>query len=318
MTNGLEARRKLVDTIEVRNFSAEGLEVRNAPNGADTIAVSGFPIVYNSAYKVYDGLGPPFQETMRPGVVTNLLARGVDCRFLLNHSGLPLARSTAGTLTLTDTPTKLGFTATLDARQSLANDLAIAIERGDISQMSVGMIVGVDDWADNETRTIHSLSDLLDVSAVGFAASPSTSIGLARQDEIMATLTEIRQSRGVARPTRTTEDLRQRRAEMRMDEIRRNVASIERDMNRRGLLTTAQQKDLPDSAFAFIEDGGIKDGSGKTVPRKLRHFPVHDPSHVRNALSRIAQGAQFGKEATPKVLAAAHKFGIQVSKGAAA
>ena len=40
----------------------------------------------------------------------------------------------------------------------------------------------------------------------------------------------------------------------------------------------------------------MKDASGKTVPRSLRHFPVHDAAHVRNALSRAPQ-SPFGDKA---------------------
>jgi uncharacterized protein len=69
--------------------------------------------------------------------------------------------------------------------------------------------------------------------------------------------------------------------------------------------------DLPDSAFAYIEPGGSKDEQGKTVPRSKRHFPIHDAAHVRNALARAPQ-SPFGKQAMPKILAAAKKFGIEV------
>lgn len=76
-------------------------------------------------------------------------------------------------------------------------------------------------------------------------------------------------------------------------------------------LSTADINDLPDDDFAYIESGGSKDSSGKTVPRSLRHFPVHDAAHVRNALAR-APRSPFGKQAMPKIEAAAHKFGIDV------
>jgi hypothetical protein len=69
--------------------------------------------------------------------------------------------------------------------------------------------------------------------------------------------------------------------------------------------------DLPDSAFAFIEEGGSKDEEGKTTPRSLRHFPIHDEAHVRNALSRASQ-SPFGEKAMPKIRAAARRFGIRV------
>jgi HK97 family phage prohead protease len=79
-------------------------------------------------------------------------------------------------------------------------------------------------------------------------------------------------------------------------------------------LSSFDRDNLPDSAFAYIESGGHKDASGRTTPRALRHYPINDASHVRDALARIGGGAKFGKEALPKVLAAAKKFGIKTSE----
>ena len=79
----------------------------------------------------------------------------------------------------------------------------------------------------------------------------------------------------------------------------------------RAPISTADQNDLPDSAFAYVEPGGSKDSSGKTVPRSLRHFPIHDAAHVRNALARAPQ-SPFGDKAMPAIKAAAKKFGIQM------
>jgi len=166
-------RRRLAGAAESRCVS-RGLEVRSS-TASDVIRVSGSPIVYNVGYKVRDKFGT-FEETMMPGVAAKILATA-DTRFLFNHDGMPLARTIAGTMILTDGPTALRFTAELDARQQLATDLAVAIERGDVSQMSCGFIVGTDVWNKAETyRTVHSLSDLLDVSAVTYPASPTTDI----------------------------------------------------------------------------------------------------------------------------------------------
>lgn len=52
---------------------------------------------------------------------------------------------------------------------------------------------------------------------------------------------------------------------------------------------------LPDSSFLHVEEGGAKDGSGKTTPRALRHFAVRDangkidPTRLRDALAHIPQ-----------------------------
>jgi len=77
------------------------------------------------------------------------------------------------------------------------------------------------------------------------------------------------------------------------------------------VLSGAERDNLPDSAFAYIEPGGKKDSSGRTTPRSLRHFPVHDEAHVRAALSRIGQGAQFSEQARAKVMARARELGIE-------
>jgi hypothetical protein len=79
-------------------------------------------------------------------------------------------------------------------------------------------------------------------------------------------------------------------------------------------LSTKALNDLPDSAFAFIEPGGKKDAEGKTTPRSLRHFAIHDKAHADNAAARIAQGAKFGEQAKAKVEAAQRRFGEDVAK----
>lgn len=80
----------------------------------------------------------------------------------------------------------------------------------------------------------------------------------------------------------------------------------------RAEMSTQDINDLPDSDFAYIEPGGSKDSSGKTVPRSKRHFPIHDAAHVRDALSRAPQ-SPFGEKAMPKIRAAAKKFGIDAA-----
>src|SRR6516164_9075196 len=80
----------------------------------------------------------------------------------------------------------------------------------------------------------------------------------------------------------------------------------------RAVMTTQSINDLPDSDFAYIEPGGSKDASGRTVPRELRHFPIHDAAHVRNALARAPQ-SPFGDKAMPKIRAAAKKLGVEVA-----
>ena len=80
-------------------------------------------------------------------------------------------------------------------------------------------------------------------------------------------------------------------------------------------LTTKQVNDLPDSDFDYIAPGGKK-VDGKTEPRSLRHLPIPDAAHVRNALARLSQThipAAAKQSALRKIKSRAKKFGIDVS-----
>lgn len=80
-------------------------------------------------------------------------------------------------------------------------------------------------------------------------------------------------------------------------------------------MTRKSINDLPDSDFAYIEPGGKKDEEGKTVPRSLRHLPIHDAAHVRNALARLPLtkiSEEAKKSAYRKIKEKAKKFGIMV------
>ncbi len=164
---------------EVRNFRAENLEVRERSQ-TDELILRGRPIVYASEYEVRDGMGL-FTEIVEPGAVADLLATA-DVRFLVNHTGIPLCRSTSGTLTLTDTPSALTFEGRLDARQQISNDLFIAVQRSDVSAMSCAFTVARDTWSPSmEHRTIHKFGSLIDISAVTYPCSPATSISVAQR-----------------------------------------------------------------------------------------------------------------------------------------
>jgi hypothetical protein len=80
-------------------------------------------------------------------------------------------------------------------------------------------------------------------------------------------------------------------------------------------MSQKDQDNLPDSAFAYVEPGGMKDGSGKTVPRSNRHLPYKgadgkpDKAHTANALARLDQTdiPDAAKAAAKKKLMAAAK-----------
>ena len=82
-------------------------------------------------------------------------------------------------------------------------------------------------------------------------------------------------------------------------------------------LSSKDINNLPDSDFAYISPGGSKDSDGKTAPRSLRHLPIPDAAHVRNALARLNQTdipPAAKKSALAKIKKKAKELGVQVSE----
>lgn len=184
------ARRELERKPEFRTRTITSGEMRaSADAESGLIAVEGQVIVYNVPYEVNDMWGT-FTETIHNGACTELLESPLlDVRFLYNHGGMPLARTgAAASLECTESDSGLNIRALIDPRMSLANDLQVALERGIVTQMSVGMEVasdgdiwsGDDGYGMPDTRNIVRLANVFDASAVTFPASPTTSIALAR------------------------------------------------------------------------------------------------------------------------------------------
>jgi HK97 family phage prohead protease len=148
--------------------------------------------------------GPPFgwNETINQGAFKRTLRNGADVAFLINHEGMTLARTKSGTLDLTEDKTGLRTVARLDARMNIVNDLQIAVERGDVDEMSFAFRVVKDEWFDQngdpsndmvgtERRISEINMDHGDVSAVNYGANPATSGGF-RYRNIDAALAELR------------------------------------------------------------------------------------------------------------------------------
>lgn len=165
------------DTMERRAYSFE-IRADDADNG--TGIITGRPIVYESM----TDLGY-FNEIIKRGALNDTNLK--DVRFLVNHdmSRIPLARSRNNnehsTMQLTPDDDGLSIRVRLDIENnSEARALYSAVQRGDISGMSFLFSVGEDEWTDLETdhptRTIRSIAEVLEVSAVTFPAYESTEI----------------------------------------------------------------------------------------------------------------------------------------------
>lgn len=143
---------------------------------ADKVTVGGYAAVFNSLSQDLGG----FREVIRRGAFQSTIAGGADVRFLINHDGLPLARTKSGTLRLAEDERGLRIDASLDPTDPDVQRLIPKMRRGDLSQMSFGFRTLKDAWRQegaDQIRELHAV-DLFDVSAVTYPAYQSTEVAL--------------------------------------------------------------------------------------------------------------------------------------------
>jgi len=161
---------------EVRTFNVQNLELREE---GDSNVVVGYASVFNT---LSNDLGN-FKEIISPDAFEGRL--NDDVRFLINHEGLPLARTTNDTLKLTTDETGLRYEAKV-ANTSLGRDLLELMRNGTINQSSFAFVVDDDSWEVKDgvnIRTINKVSRLYDVSAVTYPAYEEASVALRSMDE---------------------------------------------------------------------------------------------------------------------------------------
>jgi HK97 family phage prohead protease len=162
--------RSKMKKIERRTYVVQDVEARQAEDGV--MRLSGYAAVFNDA-----SVPLPFKERIAPGAFRKTLNEMPDVRLLINHEGLPLARTKNGTLTLTEDERGLRFDAELADTQE-ARDIYTLVQRGDVDQMSFAFRVIRQNWSkDKSERTLTevSLADG-DVSVVTYPAYPTTTV----------------------------------------------------------------------------------------------------------------------------------------------
>ena len=162
--------RSKMKKIERRTFTVRNIETRQEGDG--TMRLAGYAAVFNDP-----SVPLPFSERIAPGAFRKTLSETPDVRLLINHEGLPLARTKNNTLTLTEDETGLYIDATLPDTTE-ARDLWTLVQRGDVDQMSFAFRVIRQHW--NKERTERTLTEVSlsdgDVSVVTYPAYPTTTV----------------------------------------------------------------------------------------------------------------------------------------------
>ena len=134
---------------------------------------------YAAVFGERTSIGGMFEEVIERGAFTDAIGRD-DVVFLINHDGLPLARTRSGTLTLVEDDRGLKITTRLDPNDPDVKNIQYKMGRGDLDKMSFAFWPDVQEWdesGDMPLRTIKRAS-LYDVSIVTTPAYEGTEIAL--------------------------------------------------------------------------------------------------------------------------------------------
>lgn len=122
-------------------------------------------------------------ERVHPNAFNRALTEGQDVVLVVNHDGLPLGRTSAGTLRLG--VDERGLTIDNDLPDTtLARDVRELMRRGDLRSMSFGFIPTADTYDEVDGRQIRTITDLdlFDVSIVTSPAYTDTDVSLRSMD----------------------------------------------------------------------------------------------------------------------------------------
>ena len=160
---------KIMDNkTENRSFSLANVEVRKGEDDKTSYIFEGYASVFDKSYSVRDSKGA-YNETIKPGAFKKTLKEQDDVRFLVNHDGIPIARSSSGTLELEEDDIGLFVKAELDPANPTVAEIASAMKRGDLNEMSFAFAAVRDDF-DGEQREVQEVK-LFDVSVVTYPAN---------------------------------------------------------------------------------------------------------------------------------------------------
>lgn len=166
---------------EIRAWAVSGLGLETRADKAPMLR--GHAALFDTLSEDLGG----FREKIARGAFAEAVGRD-DVRFLVNHEGLPLARTASKTLRLAEDARGLAFEADLDPADPDVARLMPKIARGDLTQMSFAFHVMPDgqDWGQDTdgtvVRTIKKVR-LSDVSVVTFPAYTATDVARRSLDD---------------------------------------------------------------------------------------------------------------------------------------
>lgn len=159
-------------SIEIRSIPGE-MHTRAEESGE--LIIEGYFAVFNSIYQMW----PDVSEEILPGAFSETIAQD-DIRALVNHdTTLVIGRNTVRTLELREDERGLWGRVVINPKDSDAVNIHARVERGDVSQCSIGFDIIREDTEFHEDGSAHyriRQVKLWEVSVCTFPAYEETAV----------------------------------------------------------------------------------------------------------------------------------------------
>lgn len=290
MTDVREDRENRVDVWEHRSAEPFGVEYRA---DSDTITLTG----YASTFQPYEMYGGPatggWIEQLDRRAFDKTLREKPDLHLLINHEGMPLARTKSGTLQLSTDGHGLKVVAQLDRSDPDVQRLEPKMRRGDMDEMSFAFRVRAQKWEaakgfEADPQSLRTITDVNlqkgDVSVVNWGANDTTHAEIKSVDDAICLLAQCD-------PTQLVE-ARSSRDMLRLAKDR--IAELE-DRGRGPDLTKPASEDRPPQGGQSIlsaPDGQRMDATPAGEPDDSTRAPK--TLSLRDALARQGLAADDG------------------------
>ncbi|MFB7736173.1 HK97 family phage prohead protease [Streptomyces sp. NPDC056112] len=269
-------RKQLRDSPERRGIASGQFELRTQ---GGQLLLTGYASVFGKPYDVYGGPPMGWSEEVDPKAFDVTLGARADTHLLINHGGMPLARTKSGTLKLSTDSTGLHVEAGLDPSDPDVMRLVPKMNRKDMDEMSFGFRVKSDEW--NEDYTQRKLLEVSlhkgDVSVVNFGANPATSVQLNSAADALEVLAQLDPDAAMAELRSDGVDVE------RLARARDNVLALHRQMKPQS--TSSGRLSLKDARA--IADGEVD-------VRLSAQIPAHSTAVTDDPLDRRAAASGAG------------------------
>lgn len=196
-----EIRRRPVEVTDSPEHRAIPIDSFSLADSDDnTLTLTGYASTFEP-YEMYGGPsnGMGWIERIHPDAYERTLKESPDLHLLINHEGMPLARTKSGTLDLSVDERGLKVVARLDRSDPDVQRLEPKMRRGDMDEMSFAFRVKSQEWKStpefgDDPQALRTITELSlhkgDVSVVNFGANPTTHAELKSIPDALRVLAE--------------------------------------------------------------------------------------------------------------------------------